>query len=136
MELDVFCDSTYTWTHTWTPDKQCDTYADYLKSIGTDEFIPRTDNPNINKYFIRVNMWENTKHEYDMKFVFYRLGNVDLDKRYHSMDDITELYNALDMDKPENYITFHNYCCKRLREEINRLHPEFSLVKINKKGRY
>lgn len=47
--------------------------------------------------------------------------------------DASDLYNTLNFDVKESYIILHNYCCKRLREEISKFHPELSLMRCGKK---
>lgn len=47
--------------------------------------------------------------------------------------DIVELYKDLDIGLADDSVLLHNYCCMRLREEINKIHPEYSLTKLIKK---
>jgi hypothetical protein len=37
------------------------------------------------------------------------------------LNDIVELFNSLDFNTIDSHIIFHNYCCRRLREEIELL---------------
>ncbi len=95
-------------------------------------FAPNTGYEEIDNYFILLypsddNFYFGTA--YKSKFAF-----INLDKGVNrNLIDIVELYEDLDINSAKDLILLHNYCCRRLREEINKLYPEYSLTKISKK---
>lgn len=120
MELDTFCDSIYT----WISDVGSGTYENFIKTMKADEFIPRTDNAEFNKYFILFGVWNDITRDYDRIFIMCKRFDEGQYEMLYPLNDITELYATLNMNKSEDYVFLRNYCCRRLREELNNAFPE------------
>lgn len=53
------------------------------------------------------------------------------DKNKHKLKDVEKMYEDLDRYSRDSYIALHNYCCRRLREEIQTI-TGLGLCKIGK----
>lgn len=125
MELDPFCESAIS------------RGVFSCKRLDNTTIRPKTGISKIDNY-IRIVI--DIRYEWNIgKGGYVRSGRAYFHLKTYTtishLEDIEDLYdNTLEMNKKEDFITLHNYCCRRLREEIDKIYPEYSLTKLGKKS--
>jgi hypothetical protein len=109
MELDDFCTSGITDSY-----PNCDIY-NLLEGSGI--YITPKDTK-LKKYYINISNWGIVDfiNETSRTKLIARICENGVE--INSLVDVLELFNISDFTKQDSYVTLHNYCCRRLREEI------------------
>ena len=98
---------------------------------------PNTGNIDIDKYYIYANACyiSECSKGFIVPILTYSLGHSDTDLSGScKLRDIDDFVKNLNLYKLEDNIILHNYCCRRLREEINKYRPELNLISYHTKG--